>query len=68
LVEVSKEITKDLDIKPFNHVSDAIDILLERSPHAVNDDDFESEVNQKSEIQSSHIEEFPKSENTISHN
>jgi len=68
LAEVSKEITKDLDIKPFNHVSDAIQMLLERPPCSVNDDDLEPESNQKSDIQSGHIEEFPKSENTISHN
>jgi ATP-dependent Lon protease len=68
LVEVSKEITRDLDIKPFNHVSDAIDMLLERIPQSVDDNDFKTEPNTKSEIQNNHIEGFVKGEPIISHN
>ncbi|MBC8342454.1 MAG: hypothetical protein H8E61_00555, partial [Bacteroidetes bacterium] len=68
LVEVSKEITKDLDIKPFNHVSDAIEMLLERLPQSVNDEDLKTESNGESDIQGNHIDGFVKDGPIISHN
>ncbi|MBT6499024.1 MAG: endopeptidase La, partial [Deltaproteobacteria bacterium] len=70
LVEVPDEIKKGLEITTLKHVREAIDLILERTPQTVNDDDLDNELPKETEkvIQSNTVNGFSTDEPNIPHN
>ena len=70
LTEIPKEITKGLTIITRGDASEVIPILLERTPHLVDDSDLmENSIDDRKEnLQGDHLPKFPSDGPTISHN
>ena len=70
LVEVPEEIKEGLEITTLKKVWEAIDLILERSPQIVSDDDLENELPKETEkvIQSNTVNGFTTDESNIPHN
>jgi len=69
LVEVPDEIKEGLEITTLKHVRNAIDLMLERVPQAVKDDELDGQLPEDSEkVIQSNVGGYPTDEPTISHN
>jgi len=70
LVEVPDEIKEGLEIKTLKHVREAIDLILERIPQTVSDDELDNDLPKatKEVIQSSTANDFSTDESNIPHN
>ncbi|NQU64342.1 MAG: endopeptidase La, partial [SAR324 cluster bacterium] len=70
LVEVPEEIKEGLTITTLKQVREAIDLILERVPQIVSDEELENELPKEAEkvIQSNTVTGFPTDESNIPHN
>lgn len=70
LTEIDDEITEGLTIKTIKNAREAIEIMLERKPQAVNDDDLEEDKPEKEKeiIQRNPVSDFAQNEPNIPHN
>ncbi|MCP4750298.1 MAG: AAA family ATPase, partial [Proteobacteria bacterium] len=70
LTEVPDEIREGMKIHTLKKVRNAIEIVLERTPQSVNDDELEESLPEKGKdiVQESPVSSFSQNESSISHN